>query len=117
MTIRKIDKPWGHELVWAETDKYVGKVLYIKHGCSLSLQYHNVKDETVMVKSGVLTLQVGQGDDAQILTLKEGEAYHIKPGTIHRMLAQTGDVNVLEVSTPELDDVVRLQDQYGRISH
>lgn len=114
MTIRKIDKPWGYELIWAETDRYVGKVLHIKHGCSLSLQYHVVKDETIMVKSGVLTLQLGHTKDEQIMTLKEGESYRIVPGMIHRMSAQIDDVDVLEVSTPELDDVIRLADDYGR---
>jgi len=112
--MRKIDKPWGHELIWAETSKYVGKILHVVNGFSLSRQYHNVKDETIMVKSGVLTLEIGQEDSRSIVKMKEGEVYHILPGTIHRMCALDGDVDVLEASTPELDDVVRLEDSYGR---
>lgn len=115
MTIQKIDKPWGHELIWAKTDKYVGKVLYIKKGYSLSLQYHKVKVETIMVKTGTLLLEINEDNaGSKFYTLKEGEAYHIPCLTIHRMSAVEGDVEVLEVSTPELTDVVRLEDLYGR---
>lgn len=112
--MRKIDKPWGHELIWAETGKYVGKILHVMNGFCLSRQYHNVKDETIMVKSGILTLEIDQGDSRSVFKLNEGEVYHIPPRTIHRMAALDGDVDVLEVSTPELDDVVRLEDSYGR---
>lgn len=112
--MRKIDKPWGHELIWAETDRYVGKILRIESGHSLSLQYHKVKDETVAVKSGTLTLEINQGGSMQFLKLNSGESRHIPPGTIHRMSALDGSVEVIEVSTPELDDVVRLEDTYGR---
>jgi mannose-6-phosphate isomerase len=113
--MRKIDKPWGYEFIWAETEKYVGKVLHICNGFCLSLQYHDVKDETIMVQSGVLTLEIGRDQSQQIFTLKPGETYHISPNVIHRMSALNGDVDVIEVSTPELDDVVRLEDNYGRL--
>ena len=108
--MRKIEKPWGYELIWTETDRYVGKVLHIVEGSSLSLQYHKVKDETVMVKSGVLTLEL----DKKTFRLEPGESKRIPAGSIHRMSALEGDVDVIEVSTPELDDVVRLEDMYGR---
>lgn len=111
----KIDKPWGYELIWAHTDKYVGKILHIENGFSLSLQYHKVKEETIMVKRGILTLELGDMENKTLLTLKESDVYHIKPGLIHRMSALNGDVDVLEVSTPELEDVVRLADIYGRV--
>jgi mannose-6-phosphate isomerase-like protein (cupin superfamily) len=113
--MRKIDKPWGYEVVWAETDRYVGKVLHINHGYSLSLQYHRVKEETLLVKTGTLTLQLGRNESMKILKLKSGDVQHIVPGLIHRMSAEDGDVEIVEVSTPELDDVVRLEDRYGRI--
>lgn len=111
----KIDKPWGYELIWAHTDKYVGKILHIENGFSLSLQYHKIKEETIMVKSGVLTLELGDVENKILLTLKENDVHHIKPGVIHRMSALDGDVDVLEVSTAELEDVIRLADNYGRV--
>lgn len=110
-------KPWGHEKIWARTDKYVGKILHIKSGHRLSLQYHVTKDETIHVQNGTLLLE--HGDDVDCLTkysLNPGDSFHIKPGMIHRMSAVT-DVDVYEVSTTELDDVVRLEDDYGRSSH
>lgn len=113
--MRKVDKPWGYEFIWAETEKYVGKILHIHDGSCLSLQYHNFKDETIMVQSGILTLEIGQNQSNQFLTLNPGETYHISPNTIHRMSALNGDVDVIEVSTPELDDVIRLEDNYGRL--
>ena len=106
----RIEKPWGYEFIWAKTDKYVGKILHINAGHKLSLQYHEVKDETIMVKSGKLDFHY----DGHHFTLHEGESFHIKPGKIHRMSANDHDVEVIEVSTPELDDVVRLSDAYGR---
>jgi len=111
--MRKIEKPWGHELIWAETDKYVGKILFIKEGEKLSRQYHVKKEETLLIQRGEMRLEIG--DDANRLTLHmhPGNVFHITPGTIHRMVATT-DVEVVEVSTPELDDVVRLEDSYGR---
>ena len=112
--MRKVDKPWGHELIWAETPKYVGKVLHIEAGKRLSLQYHNVKDETIMVQSGNLRLEVGpSADNLHPIDMGPGDIFHIVTGLLHRMCAVT-DVDVLEVSTPELNDVVRVQDDYGR---
>jgi len=111
--MRRVDKPWGHELVWAETRRYVGKVLHIKAGHRLSRQYHRVKDETLMVQSGEMTLEIGPADSAEPRRMRAGDVFHVTPGTIHRMIAVT-DVDVIEVSTPELDDVVRLEDVYGR---
>jgi mannose-6-phosphate isomerase len=112
--MKKVDKPWGHELIWASTDKYVGKILSIKSGCRLSLQFHRIKDETIIVKSGTLLLEHGQSvDSLTSLVLNEGQTFHIKTGMIHRMSGVT-DVEVIEVSTPELFDVVRLEDDYNR---
>jgi len=105
-----VEKPWGHENIWAVTDKYVGKILFIKDGHKLSLQYHKIKKETIMVQSGLLTLEIGDA----VLFMRQGDVCHIDPGTIHRMIAEHGDVSVIEVSTPELDDVVRLKDDYAR---
>jgi len=114
--IKRVDKPWGHEIWWARTDRYVGKILHIKAGESLSLQYHNVKDETIMVSSGKLLFETGPKDDPTNLTKHDmgpGDVFHITPHTVHRMTGVT-DVDLVEVSTPELDDVVRLEDRYGR---
>ena len=111
--IRTVPKPWGHETIWAHTDRYVGKVLHIKAGHALSVQYHNTKDETVHLLSGELVYRVQLGDALEDMHLKKGESFRITPGTIHQMEAVT-DCDVLEVSTPELDDVVRLSDRYGR---
>jgi mannose-6-phosphate isomerase len=111
---RRVEKPWGHELIWAETDHYVGKILHVKAGHALSLQYHEVKDETIHLLTGRLRFQLGTTPDAlQTVDLQEGESVRILPGTIHRMEAVT-DVDILEASTPHLDDVVRLDDRYGR---
>ncbi len=105
-----VDKPWGHEEWWAHTDKYVGKILYIKHGHRLSLQYHNIKDESMRVLQGNLTFILG----GKTMEMKPGDSIHVPPGTIHRMEANEGDVMVVEVSTAEVDDVVRIQDDYPR---
>src|SRR5436190_17067327 len=110
---RRVEKPWGYELWWARTDRYVGKILHINRGESLSLQYHNVKDETLYVVRGELKLTVESDGDRRVVPLREGEAFHIPPHMIHRMEA-VEDTDVAEVSTPELDDVVRLDDRYGR---
>jgi quercetin dioxygenase-like cupin family protein len=113
---RRIDKPWGYEVWWARTDRYVGKLLHINAGESLSLQYHNVKDETIMVQAGTLLFETGAKADPSTLKkteMKPGDIFHITPGTVHRMTGVT-DVDLVEVSTPELDDVVRLEDRYGR---
>lgn len=111
--MRRVEKPWGHELVWAETTRYVGKILHIRAGERLSRQYHRVKDETLLVQAGEMVLEIGPADRIEAKHLRPGDAFHVTPGTIHRMIAVT-DVDVLEVSTPELDDVVRLEDAYGR---
>lgn len=111
--IKTVPKPWGHETIWAHTDRYVGKVLHIKAGHALSVQYHDRKDETVHLLNGELVYRVQVGDALEDMRLKTGESFRITPGTIHQMEAVT-DCDVLEVSTPELDDVVRLSDRYGR---
>ncbi len=111
--MRRVEKPWGYELVWAETERYVGKILHVRAGERLSRQYHKIKEETLMVESGQMDLEVGAGADVTRVRMGPREVFHVKPGTIHRMIAVT-DVDVLEVSTPELDDVVRLEDRYGR---
>jgi len=116
-TVKNVPKPWGHETIWAHTDNYVGKILHINAKQALSVQYHNVKDETVYLLSGELIYRVweGTGDDKKAVDvgLKIGQSFRITPGTIHQMEAIT-DCDILEVSTPHLDDVVRLQDRYGR---
>jgi mannose-6-phosphate isomerase len=111
--MRRVDKPWGYELIWAHTDRYVGKLLHIDAGGKLSRQYHKVKDETLFVQDGQMDLEIGKGDEIETRRMTKGDAIHITPGMIHRMVAVT-DVDVMEVSTPELDDVVRLEDIYGR---
>jgi mannose-6-phosphate isomerase-like protein (cupin superfamily) len=113
--VRKVEKPWGHELIWAVTDIYVGKVLFVKAGHSLSLQFHRQKDESWLVQSGRAKLELGEAGES---VLKEeiivaGAAFHYPPGTVHRVTA-IEDTTILEVSTPHLDDVVRLEDAYGR---
>lgn len=111
--VARISKPWGYELHWARTDRYVGKVLHIEAGHALSLQYHNRKDETILLWEGRLRFEIGQGPDARVWEMTAGERVHVPPGTVHRMTA-IGDCTLIEVSTPELDDVVRLEDRYGR---
>jgi len=117
--MRIVQKPWGHEEIWAETDSYVGKILVINPGHKLSRQYHNFKEETFRVLEGILYLEIGNpGDiDFATYTLYEGNSFHCPPKTIHRMICSTGNiqaVKVLEVSTNHLDDVVRLEDDYKR---
>ena len=112
--MRTVEKPWGHELIWAETSRYVGKILHIKKGQKLSLQYHEVKDETIMVPSGLLRFELYcEGQEPQATELAPRQPFHIPPGLRHRMVALE-DTDVVEVSTTELNDVVRLQDAYGR---
>ncbi len=111
--MRRVEKPWGYELIWAETARYVGKVLHITKGQRLSRQYHNLKEETFLIQSGEMDLEIGQGAEIKTLRMKQNDSFHCLPKTIHRMVAVT-DVDVVEVSTPELDDVVRLEDAYGR---
>jgi quercetin dioxygenase-like cupin family protein len=113
--VRTVQKPWGHETIWAANELYVGKILHIKAGQQLSVQYHNVKDETVYLLSGEMNycVQLEGDDEPRDVRLSQGEAFRITPGTIHYMKAVT-DCDVLEASTPHLDDVVRLKDRYGR---
>ena len=113
--VTHVPKPWGHETIWAQSERYVGKILHINAGHELSVQYHNRKDETVYLLSGEIVYRVQrEGDDIlDDMKLKVGESFRITPGTIHQMVALT-DCDVLEVSTPEIDDVVRLSDKYGR---
>ena len=110
---KRVEKPWGYELWWAQTDRYVGKLLHVKAGHRLSLQFHRKKDETIHVQSGRLLFVVDEGAGLVEREMKPGESFHVKPLMKHRMVAIT-DCDVLEVSTPELDDVVRLEDRYGR---
>jgi mannose-6-phosphate isomerase-like protein (cupin superfamily) len=109
----RVEKPWGYELIWALTDRYVGKILHVKAGHVLSLQYHNRKDETMHLLSGELTLRTQTGDTLVSRPFKAGESVHIPAKLIHQIEAVV-DSDVLEASTPELDDLVRLQDRYGR---
>ena len=108
-----VDKPWGYELIWAHTERYVGKILHIKKGESLSYQYHRIKDETVRLLHGVMEMDLDTNGTRSKACLQPGDCLHILPGMKHRMVA-IEDCDVLEVSTPELDDVVRLEDRYGR---
>ena len=113
--VKRVDKPWGYEIIWAHTDQYVGKILHINAGQALSIQYHNVKDETVYLLSGTISYRVKDEGSGELrdVKLQVGESYRITPGTVHQMIAET-DCDVLEASTPHLDDVVRLSDRYGR---
>jgi mannose-6-phosphate isomerase len=111
--VTRVEKPWGYELHWAKTDRYVGKVIHINKGHALSLQYHNIKDETIYLWSGKLLFEI---EIDGVLTKREmqpGDAVHVTPKTVHRMTA-IEDADVFEASTPELHDVVRLEDRYGR---
>lgn len=111
----RVDKPWGYELIWARTDRYVGKVLHVNAGHVLSLQYHNRKDETMHVLSGELILRTRPGTELVARPFRAGESVHIPAGLVHQIEAVV-DSDVLEASTPELDDLVRLSDRYGRES-
>lgn len=110
----RVEKPWGYELHWAKTERYVGKVLHVRAGHALSLQYHNKKDETIYLHSGLMLFEIEVDGHLRKWEMKPGESVHVTPKTVHRMTA-IEDCDVLEVSTPELDDVVRLEDRYGRI--
>ena len=111
---RHVDKPWGWELVWAETDDYVGKLLFVRAGQALSLQYHEVKDESWLVREGRATLELGEvGGELETIEITAGDAFRYRPGTVHRVTA-VEDTLIVEVSTPHLDDIVRLEDLYGR---
>jgi len=112
---RRIEKPWGYELIWAETESYAGKILHVAAGHQLSFQYHRYKDETLYVLTGDVELDIACGDEpAQTFALVAGESFRVRPGVRHRIRALTTS-NLLEASTPQLDDVIRLQDDYGRV--
>ena len=111
--MERVDKPWGYELRFARTERYAGKVLFIKAGSQLSLQYHETKDEAFLVHDGTLELVLDRGEAQQVVRMGPGDARRIAPGTIHRFRAVT-DCMLFEVSTPELEDVVRLEDDFGR---
>jgi len=109
-----VNKPWGHEKIWAKTEKYVGKILTIDAGHRLSLQYHEFKEETVMVLTGILRIWTSD-NDRDFFDLSQGEVYHVKPGDVHRFgSTQFSSVSIIEVSTPELKDVIRIKDDYDR---
>ena len=111
---RKIEKPWGFEILFAATPRYAGKVLFVRKGCRLSLQYHKVKDEVLYVHDGKVNMEIERdGEHKEWLTLSAGDCVRVAPLTKHR-LAAAEDTTLFEASTPELDDVVRLDDDYGR---
>ena len=112
---RRVEKPWGHEIIWAVADDYVGKTLFVRAGQSLSLQFHNEKDESWYVQSGRAQLELGDVGQGILNTevIVAGACFRFRPGTVHRVTALE-DTTILEVSTPHLDDVVRLEDKYGR---
>ena len=110
----RVEKPWGFEVIWAHTGRYVGKILHVNAGEALSLQYHRQKDETLYVLAGSMRLWLGpSADELEDMMMGEGDSVRVTPGTVHRMEA-VSDVDILEASTPELDDVVRIEDRYGR---
>jgi mannose-6-phosphate isomerase len=111
----KVDKPWGHELIWSKTDHYAGKILFVRAGESLSLQFHKEKDEAWYVLEGRAQLELGAPGERMLNreVVGPGAAFHFAPGTVHRMTALE-DTTIIEVSTPQLDDIVRLEDDYGR---
>jgi len=108
---KRVEKPWGYELIWAHSEHYCGKILFVREGEQLSLQFHNHKDETIYVHQGTIELELGEGAAPEIV--EAGAAFRIRPGMVHRWRALEDSI-VLEASTPELDDVVRLEDRYGR---
>ena len=111
----KVEKPWGYELIWADTEAYAGKILFVKAGESLSLQFHREKDESWLIHSGRARVEMAapgaKVPDAEVVG--PGTAFRIKPGTVHRVTG-VEDTTIIEVSTPHLQDVVRLEDRYGR---
>jgi mannose-6-phosphate isomerase len=104
----RVEKPWGYELHWAKTDRYVGKLIHVNAGHALSLQYHNQKDETIYLSSGRMLFEIKEGNELVKREMTPGEAVHVTPKTV------ITDCDIFEVSTPELHDVVRLEDRYGR---
>ena len=117
MAVSRVEKPWGYEIIYALTDRYCGKVLFIRKDEQLSLQFHREKDEVIYVLAGRIEMEIGDpGGPLDIEVVAPGHAFHIQPGTVHRWRALE-DTTVLEVSTPEIDDIVRLEDRYGRADH
>jgi mannose-6-phosphate isomerase-like protein (cupin superfamily) len=114
-TARRVKKPWGHELIWAETEQYVGKILHVRAGHSLSLQYHEIKHESWLIRSGAAIIELAPqvGDELEQIDGRPGDTFSFPPGTVHRITA-IEDTDIFEVSTPHLDDVVRIEDLYGR---
>jgi len=111
---QRIEKPWGYELIWAHTDRYVGKILFVREGQALSLQYHQKKEETLFIESGTCLIETGPEESTLTPTeYSSCDIFHIPPGTLHRVTALS-DTKIFEVSTPELSDVIRLKDRYGR---
>jgi mannose-6-phosphate isomerase len=108
---KRVEKPWGYELIWAQSERYCGKLLFVREGEQLSLQFHSRKDETIYVYQGRIEIEIGEGAEPEVV--EAGAAFRIRPGTVHRWRALEDSI-VLEASTPELDDVVRLEDRYGR---
>src|SRR5881628_2963307 len=115
---RRVEKPWGWELIWALTDDYCGKILFVRAGESLSLQFHREKDESWLIHSGRAQIEMGHPGDKtpNSEVVAAGAAFRMRPGTIHRVRALE-DTTIIEVSTPHLEDVVRLEDRYGRVEH
>jgi len=112
--VKHVEKPWGYELVFASTERYCGKIIFVKAGEQLSLQFHRAKDETIFVQSGRAEFEIGDpGGPLDVEVVGPGRAFHLRAGTVHRIRALE-DTVLLEVSTPETDDVVRLEDRYGR---
>lgn len=113
--VRRVEKPWGYELIFASTDRYAGKILHVNGDEALSLQYHEKKDETLYLLSGSYELTIEEDGELVQHEVKRGDCFRVPAGTRHRMVAGSEGCDILEVSTPELDDVVRLEDRYGRI--
>ena len=112
--VKRIDKPWGYEIIFALSEKYCGKLIFVRAGEQLSLQFHRVKDETIYVHSGRIELEIGDpGGPLDTEVVGPGRAFRLRPGVVHRWKALEDSV-ILEASTPDLDDVVRLEDNYGR---
>ncbi|MEO8216127.1 MAG: cupin domain-containing protein [Acidobacteriota bacterium] len=113
--VTHITKPWGYELIFGKTERYVGKILHVNEGESLSLQYHVVKEETLYLIAGRVRLRLSDASDDRTVIMEVGDCYHIPPGLVHQIEALEA-ADIVEVSTPELDDVVRLEDRYGRVA-
>ena len=112
--ISTIEKPWGNEKIWAHTEKYVGKLMHINSGHRLSLQFHKKKEETILVIDGKLTIETLNDEKVHTFSIEKGERFHVYPKQVHRFCAYDGDVVLVEVSTPEIGDVIRLEDDYSR---